>query len=340
MGTREAASPDEQENEGPQFPATPSIASVSPNIWYADRVPHSDSGIYVEILIRQSLERIWQLTQDPALHQRWDLRFSRIEYLPRATSSEPQKFIYETRIGFGLAIRGTGESLGERTLDTGEATSSLKFASGDPKSLILEGSGYWRYVPVDGGVRFFTWYDYQVRFGFLGRIIDRLAFRPLMGWATAWSFDRLRLWTEADQSPESSLGFAIIHAVARVSIAFIWIWHGLIPKLIYRNIDERIMLAQAGVPAHFLPWIGAAEIIFGLLVLAAWNRRSVFLSNILFMLIATIAVAVHSPAYLAAAFNPVTLNLAVVALSIIGWLAARCAPSASRCLRKPNKGKA
>lgn len=303
-------------------------------------MPNSSSGIYVEILIRQSLEKIWELTQNPALHQRWDLRFTHIEYLARPAASEPQKFLYETRIGFGLAIKGTGESVGERTLDTGEATSSLKFASDDPKSLIREGSGYWRYVPLADGVRFFTWYDYQVRFGILGRIIDRVAFRRLIGWATAWSFDRLRLWAEADQTPESSLNFAIIHAVARLMIAFIWIWHGFIPKLIFHHIDERTMLAQAGVPIQFLPWIGAFEIIFGFITLVTWNRRSIFLLNILLILIATIVVAIHSPAYLSAAFNPVTLNLAVIALSVIGWASAGLLPSARRCLRKPIKGKA
>jgi len=303
-------------------------------------VPNSSSGIYVEILIHKPLERIWQLTQDPALHQRWDLRFTRIEYLPRATSSEPQRFLYETRIGFGLAIKGTGESVGERTLESGKATSSLKFASDDPKSLICEGSGYWRYVPIQDGVRFFTWYDYQVRFGTFGRFIDRIAFRPLIGWATAWSFDRLRLWAEEDQSPESSLRLAITHAIARLSIAFIWIWHGLVPKLIFSQIDERTMLAQAGLPLHLLPWIGALEIVFGLLFLAAWNRRSLLLVNSTFMVIATMVVAIYSPAYLSAAFNPVTLNLAVVALSIIGWITAGVLPSARRCLRKPLKGKA
>lgn len=303
-------------------------------------MPNPGPGIYVETLIRQPLQRIWQLTQDPVLHQRWDLRFTRIKYLPRATPSEPQKFLYETRIGFGLAIKGTGESLGERTLDTGEATSSLKFASEDRKSLIQEGSGYWRYIPIEEGVRFFTWYDYQVRFGVCGRLVDRIAFRPLMGWATAWSFDRLRLWAETDQAPESSLGFAIIHAVSRVAIAFIWIWHGLVPKILFHHIDEQTMLAQAGLSTHVLPLIGAVEIIFGLFVLATWNRRSVFLLNILFMLFALAAVAVHSPAYLSAAFNPVTLNLEVVALSIAGWVATRFMPSARRCLRKPPKEKA
>jgi hypothetical protein len=52
-------------------------------------------------------------------------------------------------------------------------------------SLIREGSGYWKYVPVPDGVRFLTWYDYEVRFGRLGRAVDAAAFRPLIGWATA-----------------------------------------------------------------------------------------------------------------------------------------------------------
>lgn len=300
----------------------------------------SNPGIYVEILIRQPLERIWQLTQDPHLHQRWDLRFTSIEYLPRNAASEPQQFLYETRVGFGLAIKGTGESVGERMLDSGEATSSLRFASDDPKSLISKGSGYWRYVPVHDGVRFFTWYDYDVRFGVIGRVIDRVAFRPLIGWATAWSFDRLRLWAEADQSPESSLNIAIIHAISRSTIALIWIWHGLIPKLIFRNIDERVMLAQSGLPTQFLPWIGTLEIILGLMMLFFWNSRSVFPLNIALMVVALISVAVHSPAYLSAAFNPVTLNLTVIALSVVGWVATRLLPTARRCLRKPAKGTA
>jgi uncharacterized membrane protein YphA (DoxX/SURF4 family) len=294
-------------------------------------------GIYVEILIQDELEHIWRLTQDPALHQRWDLRFSQIEYLPRSNPAEPQRFLYKTRIGFGLSIAGTGESVGERTSASGDSTSSLKFASADPKSLIREGSGYWRYIPTPAGLRFFTWYDYSVRFGAAGRFVDRLVFRPLIGWATAWSFDRMRLWAEDGQLPESSLALSLIHAVARIAIAAIWIWHGLIPKLVYRGVDEQTMLAQAGVPLAFLPWLGAIEISFGLLVLCAWRWRAVFSANVVLMIAATIGVAVSSPIYLKAAFNPVSLNLAVIALSITGWIASRRLPSARVCLRTAPK---
>lgn len=287
----------------------------------------------MEILIHENLARIWELTQKPQLHERWDLRFSRIEYLPRPNLEEPQRFLYQTRIGLGLKVEGTGESVGEYATDSGETTSSLRFASSDMKSLIRQGSGYWRYVPVESGIRFFTWYDYEVRFGLVGRIIDRFVFRPLIGWATAWSFDRLRLWAELGQTPEASMNFALIHGLARITLAFIWLWHGLIPKLIYRQIDERTMLGQAGIPLEWLPWIGVLEIGLGLLVLFTWNRRVVFVVNGLLMVAATIAVTINSPAYLKAAFNPVTLNLAVIALCIVGWISSRSLPVARRCLR-------
>ena len=54
-------------------------------------------GIYVETFIRGPLEEVWSRTQDPALHQRWDLRFSGIEYLPRPDPSQPHRFRYSTR---------------------------------------------------------------------------------------------------------------------------------------------------------------------------------------------------------------------------------------------------
>ena len=297
----------------------------------------SQPGIYVEITIHDELEKIWRFTQTPELHQRWDLRFTEIQYLPRTNPDAPQQFLYATRVAFGLAIRGTGESVGRRTLPNGESTSALRFDSDDPKSLIRTGSGYWRYVPTSAGIRFFTWYDYRVRFGIPGKLIDEFAFRPLMGWATAWSFDRMRLWVEDGQTPETSLQLFVIHAAARIAIAAIWLWHGLIPKLIYKNIDERSMLADANIPHTFLPFIGGCEVLLGILFLFGWKLRPMFLLNIVLMLGATIAVAAKSPRFLSAAFNPVSLNAAVIALSVVAWIASSKLPSASRCLRKDPK---
>ena len=176
-------------------------------------------GIYVEIDMRCTMGDLWAKTQTPELHRQWDMRFTDIEYLSRPDTSQPQRFLYSTRIGFGLRIAGEGETLGSREAD-GSRTSALKFWSSDPKSLIREGSGYWQYIPTDEGIRFLTWYDYSTRYGFTGRVFDAVIFRPLMGWATAWSFDRLRLWIEKQIDPASALRQSIIYAISRAVVAF------------------------------------------------------------------------------------------------------------------------
>lgn len=290
-------------------------------------------GIYVEILIHASMERVWQLTQEPDVHQRWDLRFSRIEYLPRPNPDEPQRFLYETRIGFGLSIRGTGESVATRTAADGSATSSLRFASDDAISLIQEGAGYWRYIPTVDGVRFLTWYDYRTRFGAAGVFANRLIFQPLMGWATAWSFDCMRRWAEDDISPEVSIRFSLLHAISRIGLAFVWIWHGLVPKLIYHDVDELHMLQQSGLQPQWLSWVGSAEVLFGVLTLLLWRWRGIFGLHIALMILALTSVAWRSPEYVTHAFNPVTLNVCVALLATVGWLSAKYVPSATWCLR-------
>jgi hypothetical protein len=294
-------------------------------------------GIYVEILIRGDIDELWRQTQTPELHQPWDLRFTNITYLPRASETEPQRFEYSTRIGFGLKISGEGESTGNREDTTGVRTSALSFWSADPKSLIEEGSGYWKYIPTGDGVRFLTWYDYRTRFGILGRAIDGFLFRHLIGWATAWSFDRLRLRIENDVDPKVAFRFAAIHTCSRIAIALIWLWQGLVPKLFFNNSDERALLAASHLPSTFVLAVGLAEIAISAYTILSWRSRWFFLFNIAAMLLALLNVALVSPSYLAAAFNPVTLNLGMIALSVVGYLAAAEIPSASRCLRAPLK---
>jgi hypothetical protein len=206
--------------------------------------------IWVEAFVRAPLEEVWRRTQDPALHQRWDLRFSRIEYLPRA-AGEPQRFLYRTRIGLGLEIRGEGESTGTTDTASGSRASALRFWSTDRKSLIRSGSGYWRYTPEVEGTRFVTVYDYQPRFGVAGRIVDRLLFRPLLAWATAWSFDRLRRWIEDELPPAAAARQTVVHAVARASLALIWIYQRR-PPGVHRPRCDGGGVARAVVDATVL----------------------------------------------------------------------------------------
>jgi len=77
------------------------------------------------------------------------------------------------------------------------------------------------------------------------------------------------------------------------------------------------------------------EIIFGMLTLGLWRWRPFFVINALLMLGALVSVALKSPSYLFAAFNPVTLNVAMIVLSTLGYLSGNELPTAARCLRRP-----
>jgi DoxX-like family len=297
-------------------------------------------SIYVEILIRAPMEALWDHTQTPTLHERWDLRFSRIEYLPRGSETEPQRFLYATRIGFGLQVAGEGESVGERGLADGSRSSALKFSSADARSIIREGSGYWKYIPTHDGIRFLTWYDYRTRFGNVGALFDRFAFRPVIGWATAWSFDRLRLWLEEGIDPALVMRQTLVHFVARAALALVFAYQGLAPKLFAAHRDEVAMLLDSGVAADnidvVLTMLGLAEVGFALFLLVFWRRRWPSWLCLGLMFLAVVVVAVNSPRFLNAAFNPVSLNLAVASLAAVDLLVLDRLPSASRCRRQPS----
>lgn len=294
--------------------------------------------IYVELPMHVELSDLWEYTQNPAVHQEWDLRFSEIRYLPKENEADPQKFLYGTRIGFGLRISGEGESIGTHDKANGERTSALKFWSDEPISLIKFGSGYWKYIPFDESVRFLTWYDYDTRFGLLGQIFDKVIFRPLLGWATAWSFDRLRLWLEKGIHPATSLRHSIIQVVTQLTLAFIWIYQGLVPKLLAKSSGELEILRGSGLFSGYeelvLAGIGIVEILFGLLFVIARGNRRIHVVNIAALIVLTVAALFSQPLLFIAPFNPVTLNIAMIGLSIVALNNSTDLPNAGNCVRK------
>lgn len=154
------------------------------------------AGIYVETVIRANLDRVWELTQNTELHPRWDLRFSSITPIADLASGG-YRFRYERRMPLHTIV-GTGTSIGER-VGSASRTSALRFTTTDPLSPLGDGRGYWRYLQGEGSVTFLTGYDYEPGWG---RLIDRVILRRVIGWMTAWSFDRLRIWAETGVEPE------------------------------------------------------------------------------------------------------------------------------------------
>ncbi|ASN06009.1 DoxX-like family protein [Virgibacillus necropolis] len=295
--------------------------------------------IYVEIPIDTEMDKLWEASQTPKLHQQWDLRFSSIIYLPKK-ENEPQKFTYKTKIGFGIQIEGWGESVGSFHAKNGSRTSSLHFGTDQAISIIREGRGYWKYIPKgDSSLTFLTQYNYEPNFGNIGKLFDHFAFRPLIGWGTALSFDVLKRWLEKGEAPAYQYIQFFSNWLITFLFFFIWTYHGLIPKVVNLHPEELYMVTAAlPVTINQASWIvmilGLLEILFGIIWLIYSNKRSLFILQIILFPLLTLSAVLVEPTYLIDPFNPLTFNISLFILSIIGLMISKDVPTAKSCKRK------
>lgn len=296
--------------------------------------------LYIETKIKCSLDTLWMYTQEPAIHQQWDLRFSEIKYLPKNNLTEPQRFCYSTKIGFGIKVKGIGESVATKAKGNGESTSVLKFSSNSPVSIIKEGSGYWKYIPEADGIKFSTGYDYTSRWGWFGKTFDRFVFRPLMIWATAWSFDCLKKWIEGGLHPKQSVKAQLTILFSNIALGIVWIYQGLVPKILFTDTGEMEFLNKSGLfqsnEKTVLFMFGIAEIVFGLIILFI-QKKSVHIINMIALLLLAIAALISNATVFTFPFNPFSLSVSMIALSILAIIHFKNLPKASNCITKPKQ---
>jgi hypothetical protein len=114
-----------------------------------------------------------------------------------------------------------------------------------------------------------------------------------------------------------------------------------VPKLLARSIDEVVLLHEAGVPARLTNLaviaLGVSELLFAAALLVRWRQRWPSVLSGVSVAVAAAVVAIHSPRFFLAAFNPFSLNLAVAVLAIVDWIVLPDIPSGARCLRCPQE---
>lgn len=286
--------------------------------------------IVAESSIRADVERVRRMAQTPEEHVRWDVRFTGIEYLPRADAAGPQKFRYSTRLGFGLSVEGWGETLESK----GRDGSALRFGSDDAKSLIREGAGTWTYAQEGDRVRFRTVYDYRSRHGIPGRFVDRLLFRPVMAWATRWSFDRLRLWLETGLAPELAMRLWLLKRALALLLGLVWVLAGLVPKVLAVRAGEVALVESSGLwvgsPALTLAALGWAEVAAGLWLMSGFGERWAAALTTLGVVSLGALVSVLDPDAISDPYSGIVKNLGLVGCAIGILALSPLTPDASR----------
>ncbi len=121
-----------------------------------------------------------------------------------------------------------------------------------------------------------------------------------------------------------------VHTVATATVAFVWLWHGLVPKLLGPHPTELAMLTDVGVPTDLARTLtllaGVFEIAFAVVLVRFRKERWPWLVSIALMAIATLGAPIGMPQAIGAAFNPITLNVQVAALSFLGLVSRRGEP--------------
>ena len=104
------------------------------------------------------------------------------------------------------------------------------------------------------------------------------------------------------------------------SLAFFWIYQGLIPKLLFISPEEIAVWQWLGLSEPYARLAGQAsgigEIIFGLCFIFI-RHRFLHYVNILGLIGLFLLISLVMPTTLISAFNPVVMNGAMIMLSVI-----------------------
>ncbi|MEE9100291.1 DoxX-like family protein [Pseudomonas nitroreducens] len=126
-------------------------------------------------------------------------------------------------------------------------------------------------------------------------------------------------------------------ALARLALGVVFLYHGLVPKLLFLSPDEVRMIEAHDWPLSTLriaQAAGAAEVVLGLAILLLRRSRWPLWIASMALVALLLDVALLVPELLLGAFNPVTTNIAALALCLIALQGERGArPPRSNALR-------
>ncbi|MDZ5603672.1 DoxX-like family protein [Pseudomonas sp. RP23018S] len=116
-----------------------------------------------------------------------------------------------------------------------------------------------------------------------------------------------------------------INWIARGGLAFMFAYHGLVPKLLWLSAGEQLMFQAHGIEQVrlFAILAGLGEIALALWILLTPRNPWPIAVAAAALVGLLVDVAVVSPGLLKEAFNPVSLNVAGLALCAVAWSAGR-----------------
>lgn len=122
--------------------------------------------------------------------------------------------------------------------------------------------------------------------------------------------------------------------VCRWSLGFVWIWEGLVPKILAPTDTQRELVAASGLywpdPDRFLIGLGTAMIAAGVIICLGWMERAAVLTASLAMTILIFLVVGNRPESLQDLHGGIAKDACLYAAAWVVWRLAVIVPTSPR----------
>jgi peptidoglycan/LPS O-acetylase OafA/YrhL len=117
-----------------------------------------------------------------------------------------------------------------------------------------------------------------------------------------------------------------IKVISRVALGLVWLYEGLVPKLLFLRADELGLVRKSGVfwrtPEWTLQVLGVAQIAFGLWLIIGRAERLAVATATIWMFVLILLVAGCNPSMLTDPYGALVKDLCLIACAITVWMLA------------------
>jgi uncharacterized membrane protein YphA (DoxX/SURF4 family) len=120
----------------------------------------------------------------------------------------------------------------------------------------------------------------------------------------------------------------LIKLIARISLGLVWIYEGLVPKILFLNANpaQLDLVRRSGLfwpnPAATLVTLGIAQVVMGLILIAGWAERAAVALATFGMFALIVLVASGMPHMLIDPFGALAKDFCLISCAVTVWLLA------------------